>query len=111
MVQTFEKIDRRCVAVVVDPIQSVKGNVVIDAFRLYPGGGGIMMMVNATKPLQSTGNRGHISKSTSQQKQRGCGREYYRLPVRWNVDPVILLVDCDCRWTRRSSVAWTPTSS
>ena len=54
MVQTFEKIDRRCVAVVVDPIQSVKGNVVIDAFRLYPGGGGIMMMVNATKPLQST---------------------------------------------------------
>ncbi|KAK8821097.1 hypothetical protein WA538_005728 [Blastocystis sp. DL] len=85
---TFEKIDRRCVAVVVDPIQSVKGNVVIDAFRLYPGGGGIMMMVNATKPLQSTGNRGHISKSTSQQKQRGCGREYYRLPVRWNVDPV-----------------------
>ena len=74
MVQTFEKIDRRCVAVVVDPIQSVKGNVVIDAFRLYPGGGGIMMMVNATKPLQSTGNRGHISKSTSQQKQRGCGR-------------------------------------
>ena len=32
--QMFEKQDERCVAVVVDPIQSVKGNVVIDAFRL-----------------------------------------------------------------------------
>lgn len=82
----FEKQDERCVAVVVDPIQSVKGNVVIDAFRLYPSSG--MISVAPSSPLQSTGNRGHITKSTTQQKQRGCGREFYRLPIRWDIDGV-----------------------
>jgi 26S proteasome regulatory subunit N11 len=32
--QSFEALNARAVAVVVDPIQSVKGKVVIDAFRL-----------------------------------------------------------------------------
>ena len=82
---SFEKQDPRCVAIVVDPIQSVKGNVVIDAFRLIPGATNLMV----PKPvIQSISNRGHISKSTTQQKQRGCEESYYRLPVRWNVDPV-----------------------
>ena len=31
--QSFEQLNPRAVAVVVDPIQSVKGKVVIDAFR------------------------------------------------------------------------------
>lgn len=34
LLQGFEALNRRAVAVVVDPIQSVKGKVVIDAFRL-----------------------------------------------------------------------------
>lgn len=84
----FEKQDQRCVAIVVDPIQSVKGNVVIDAFRLYPSSGSMLMMMGPPTPLQSTSNRGLIVKSTTQQKQRGCGREFYRLPIRWNIDPV-----------------------
>ena len=84
----FEKQDERCVAVVVDPIQSVKGNVVIDAFRLYPSSG--MLSTAPPNPLQATGNRGHITKSTTQQKQRGCGREFYRLPIRWDIDSVLL---------------------
>lgn len=33
MLQSFEALNQRAVAVVVDPIQSVKGKVVIDAFR------------------------------------------------------------------------------
>lgn len=32
--QSFEQLNPRAVAVVIDPIQSVKGKVVIDAFRL-----------------------------------------------------------------------------
>jgi 26S proteasome regulatory subunit N11 len=32
--QSFESLNSRAVAVVVDPIQSVRGKVVIDAFRL-----------------------------------------------------------------------------
>ena len=34
--QSFEALNQRAVAVVVDPIQSVKGKVVIDAFRCAP---------------------------------------------------------------------------
>ncbi|CBK24468.2 uncharacterized protein [Blastocystis hominis] len=79
----FEKTDQRCVAVVVDPIQSVKGNIVIDAFRLFPNSASML----PSSPLQSTSNRGHIVKATTQQRQRGCGREFYRLPVRWDIDP------------------------
>ena len=83
--QMFEKTDQRCVAVVVDPIQSVKGNIVIDAFRLFPNSASML----PSSPLQSTSNRGHIVKATTQQRQRGCGREFYRLPVRWDIDPVL----------------------
>jgi 26S proteasome regulatory subunit N11 len=32
--KSFERLNPRCVAVVIDPIQSVRGKVVIDAFRL-----------------------------------------------------------------------------
>lgn len=32
--QSFEALSERAVAIVIDPIQSVKGKVVIDAFRL-----------------------------------------------------------------------------
>lgn len=34
MKQSFEQLNPKCVAVVIDPIQSVRGKVVIDAFRL-----------------------------------------------------------------------------
>lgn len=85
--QVFERNDPRCVAVVVDPIQSVKGNIVIDAFRLFPNTASML----PSSPLQSTSNRGHIIKATTQQRQRGCGREFYRLPVRWDIDPVRVL--------------------
>ena len=32
--QSFEQLNQRAVSVVIDPVQSVKGKVVIDAFRL-----------------------------------------------------------------------------
>ena len=34
MSQSFEQLNPRAVSIVIDPIQSVKGKVVIDAFRL-----------------------------------------------------------------------------
>ena len=34
--QPYEQLNKKSVAVVIDPIQSVKGRVVIDAFRLIP---------------------------------------------------------------------------
>jgi proteasome lid subunit RPN8/RPN11 len=43
--QSFEQLTPRAVAVVVDPIQSVKGKVVIDAFRI---------MYASTRPFTTT---------------------------------------------------------
>jgi 26S proteasome regulatory subunit N11 len=52
--QSFEALNKRAVAVVVDPIQSVKGKVVIDCFRsINPQ---LMMMGQA--PRQTTSNLG-----------------------------------------------------
>ena len=56
--KSFEKLDDRFVAVVVDPIQSVKGKVVIDAFRTYGQG----MMLGQQENRQTTGNIGNVTK-------------------------------------------------
>jgi 26S proteasome regulatory subunit N11 len=50
------------VAVVVDPIQSVKGKVVIDAFRLIPQ----QAVMMGEEPRQSTSNIGHLNKPSIQ---------------------------------------------
>jgi len=60
--QSFEALSERAVAVVVDPIQSVKGKVVIDAFRLINPN----MMVLGQEPRQTTSNLGHLQKPSIQ---------------------------------------------
>ena len=63
--QSFEALSERAVAVVVDPIQSVKGKVVIDAFRLINPN----MMVLGQEPRQTTSNLGHLQKPSVQVRQ------------------------------------------
>ena len=53
------------VAVVVDPVQSVKGKVVIDAFRMIAGQNQLMMPMS-TEPRQTTSNIGYLKKPTIQ---------------------------------------------
>ncbi|KAH3712884.1 hypothetical protein DPMN_072642 [Dreissena polymorpha] len=60
--QSFEALSERAVAVVVDPIQSVKGKVVIDAFRLINPN----MMMLGQEPRQTTSNLGHLQKPSIQ---------------------------------------------
>merc|ERR1712037_496850 len=60
--QSFEALSERAVAVVVDPIQSVKGKVVIDAFRLINPN----MMVLGQEPRQTTSVLGHLQKPSIQ---------------------------------------------
>lgn len=62
MVQSFEALNQRAVAVVVDPIQSVKGKVVIDAFRLINP----QTMMLGQEPRQTTSNLGHLNKPSIQ---------------------------------------------
>ena len=54
--------NQRAVAVVVDPIQSVKGKVVIDAFRsINP-----QTIMLGQEPRQTTSNLGHLNKPSIQ---------------------------------------------
>ena len=67
----------RAVAVVIDPIQSVKGKVVIDAFRLINPN----MMVLGQEPRQTTSNLGHLQKPSIQALIHGLNRHYYSIAI------------------------------
>ncbi|CAI8032378.1 26S proteasome non-ATPase regulatory subunit 14 [Geodia barretti] len=77
--QSFETLSTRAVAVVVDPIQSVKGKVVIDAFRLTDP----RMQAMGHEPRQTTSNLGHLQKPSIQALIHGLGRHYYSLPINY----------------------------
>jgi len=81
---SFEQLNQRAVAVVVDPVQSVKGKVVIDAFRMIEGQKNMMMMMAPpTEPRQTTSNVGFLKKATIQARIHGLDRHYYSLVIDW----------------------------
>jgi 26S proteasome regulatory subunit N11 len=64
--KTFEQQVPRTVAVVVDPIQSVRGKVVIDAFRTYGNSGmdfGMALGKSSNDQRQTTSNLGEIKRA------------------------------------------------
>lgn len=80
---SFEQLNPRAVAVVIDPVQSVKGKVVIDAFRMIAGQQGMMMAMAPTEPRQTTSNIGFLKKATIQARIHGLDRHYYSLVIDW----------------------------
>ncbi|KAF1586026.1 UNVERIFIED_CONTAM: hypothetical protein FQV16_0000533, partial [Eudyptes robustus] len=85
--QSFEALSPRAVAVVIDPIQSVKGKVVIDVFRsistmgLNPG----RALAPTAEPRQMTSNLGHLVRSSYVAQMRGLGSRYYSLPLSYKL--------------------------
>lgn len=79
---SFEQLNPRAVAVVIDPVQSVKGKVVIDAFRMIAGQNQFMMAMT-TEPRQTTSNVGFLKKPTIQARIHGLDRHYYSLVIDW----------------------------
>lgn len=77
--QSFEQLTSRAVAVVVDPIQSVKGKVVIDAFRLIQP----QAVVMGQEPRQTTSNLGHLNKPSIQALIHGLNRHYYSIGINY----------------------------
>jgi len=77
--QSFEALNARAVAVVVDPIQSVKGKVVIDAFRLINP----QQMMLGQEPRQTTSNLGHLHKPSIQALIHGLNRHYYSIAINY----------------------------
>lgn len=75
--QSFEQLNPRSVAVVIDPIQSVKGKVVIDAFRSIPS----QVLMMGQEPRQTTSNVGLLNKPTIQALLHGLNRSYYSLNI------------------------------
>lgn len=70
----FEKLCERAVAVVIDPIQSVKGKVVIDAFRNIETFG-------LEEPRISTSNIGYLKKPSFVSIVHGLNHKYYSLNI------------------------------
>jgi len=80
--QSFEALNERAVAVVVDPIQSVKGKVVIDAFRsINP-----QLMMTGQAPRQTTSNLGHLRKPSIQALIHNLNRHYYSINISYQHD-------------------------
>lgn len=77
--QSFEQLTPRAVAVVVDPIQSVRGKVVIDAFRLITP----QTIMMGQEPRQSTSNIGHLNKPSIQALIHGLNRHYYSIAINY----------------------------
>src|SRR6195952_3318813 len=77
--QSFEQLTPRAVAVVVDPIQSVKGKVVIDAFRLINP----QTLMMGQEPRQTTSNLGHLNKPSIQALIHGLNRHYYSIAINY----------------------------
>jgi 26S proteasome regulatory subunit N11 len=80
--QSFEALNPRAVAVVIDPIQSVKGKVVIDAFRLI----GQAQMLMGQEPRQTTSNLGHLQRPSTQALVHGLNRAYYSISIDYRKD-------------------------
>jgi 26S proteasome regulatory subunit N11 len=75
--QSFEQLNSRAVAVVVDPIQSVKGKVVIDAFRTINP----QSVMLGQESRQTTSNVGHLNKPSIQALIHGLNRHYYSMSI------------------------------
>jgi len=96
--QSFEALNQRAVAVVIDPIQSVKGKVVIDAFRLISP----QTMMLGQEPRQTTSNVGHLNKPSIQALIHGLNRHYYSIAINYRKNELeerMLLNLSKKRWT------------
>ncbi|KAJ3445980.1 26s proteasome non-atpase regulatory subunit 14 [Anaeramoeba flamelloides] len=77
--QSFETLNKRSVAVVIDPVQSVKGKVVIDAFRLIPQ----QAFSFGKAPRQTTSHLGDLQPPSMVALVHGLNRYYYSMPINY----------------------------
>jgi len=74
---SFEQLNPRAVGVVIDPIQSVKGKVVIDCFRSINAN----LLIIGQEPRQTTSNLGHLTKPSITAIIHGLNRHYYSISI------------------------------
>jgi len=96
---SFEKLNPRSVSVVVDPIQSVKGKVVIDAFRCISQ----QTLMMGGEPRQTTSTTGHLTKPSIQALIHGLNRHYYSIPIAYRkneLETKMLMNLHESKWTQ-----------
>jgi 26S proteasome regulatory subunit N11 len=102
--QSFEQLNPRSVALVVDPIQSVKGKVVVDAFRCISP----QMVMMGQEPRQTTSVVGHLNKPSIQALIHGLNRSYYSIPIAYRkneLETKMLMNLHKRRWTKGLTLA------
>lgn len=77
--QSQEKLNPRAVAVVLDPVQSVKGKVVIDAFRSIDQ----QTIMMRAEPRQTTSNIGHLNRPSYNALSHGLNKHYYSIAINY----------------------------
>lgn len=84
--KSFEQLNERAVAVVVDPIQSVNGKVVLDAFRTMNP----QTVMMGGEPRQTTSNMGYLNPPSLVALVHGLNRHYYSMNVSYRTsDPEV----------------------
>jgi 26S proteasome regulatory subunit N11 len=69
----------KAVGVVVDPVQSVKGKVLIDAFRSIDP----QVIMSGSEPRQTTSNIGHLNKPSMVAIAHGLNKHYYSIAINY----------------------------
>ncbi|KAI8868879.1 Mov34-domain-containing protein [Ramicandelaber brevisporus] len=77
--EAFERLNPRAVAVVVDPIQSVRGKVVIDAFRRIEP----QIVQLGIEPRQTTANIGYLAPLNMSALMHGLNKHYYSIAINY----------------------------
>nr|XP_057903623.1 LOW QUALITY PROTEIN: uncharacterized protein LOC131102141 [Doryrhamphus excisus] len=77
---SFEQLNKRAVAVVIDPIQSVKGKVVLDAFRLMPNQ---MNKMTPSDARETTRNIGYYNPPSLVASVHGLNKMYYSFYIEY----------------------------
>ena len=73
-----EMMNPRAVAVVMDPIQSVRGKVIIDAFRIID-----QRLFMGKEPRQTTSNIGWLRKPFQSARSHGLDKYYYSIAINY----------------------------
>lgn len=98
--RSYEQQLARSVSVVIDPVQSVRGKVVIDAFRCIPR----QTLMSQSEARQTTSNIGFLHKGSIQAIVNGLNKLYYNMPVtyRKNEHETSMLLNVHKRGWRES---------
>nr|UXY87160.1 26S proteasome regulatory subunit [Cryptomonas sp.] len=80
--QSFEQLNQKAIAIVIDPVQSVKGKIIIEAFRLYP------IYIRGQEIREITCIRGLVNNSQTVKDDHGLNKYYYSLNIVFKINMI-----------------------